>query len=173
MADWKFKAIYRLPEKGFSITQCTPTFGDAFSPPIPTDRLCTLNWVNKGQVHLYSAAMNFIATHGRASQMRVDDPGHLGMGKAVLIAATDDIEYYCLTPTMGYMDGTVMELLPEQEINLSGLIGKRLFISDGSLVFPGSYPKHQILFFENSDAQVLRAGPEGAVLVLFWPAAVS
>lgn len=169
MADWKFEKIYMLPDKGISITRCMPTLGDAFSPPIPVERLRTLNWTTSGEVHLYSAAMDFIATHGRGSRMRVDNPAHLALGKAVLVAASNDVEYYCLTPINGgFFDGEVYEILPGGELPLSGMMGKSLFIADGSLTLPGAFDKHHLLSVETLDSMTLTAGVDGAVVVVFY-----
>jgi hypothetical protein len=170
MADWRFKSIIRSPDLDFTITQCTPSFGDAFSPPIPSDKLCTLNWVNFGNTLVYSASMDFIGDYGRGERMRADNPEHRAYEKCVLIAGVDPIEYYCLSPANGsqYMDGEVMELLPDEELALTDLMDKHLFVSDGSLVLPTTYEKHFLLSFKTVDATTIKAGPDGAVVAVFY-----
>ena len=171
MADWKFKPVCNHADGGFIITRCTPSFGDAFSPPIPTDSLCTLNWNNSGTTKLYAANMDHIGDYNRGERMLMgSNPDHMTYGKAVLIAGSDDIEYYCLSPKGGshYMDGEVFELQPNESKSLSDIQGKHLFVSDGDITSPAVVSKHGLVSFESTNTAVVTAGSSGAVIVLFY-----
>lgn len=171
MSDWIFETVHRERMDGFSITSSHPKKGDAFSPYIPSDRLKTLNWSNTGDVRVYSADMDFIGVYGRGERMAVNDftLDHLAYNKCVLVADTDPIEYYCLTPIGDhYMDGEVFELLPDEERQLTGLLGKHIFVSDGELILPAAYEKHFLLSVTSVDTTTIKAGPEGAVIAVFY-----
>lgn len=173
MADWKFRTIQNKPNLGFTITACKPSFGDAFSPPIPVDKLKTLNWNNYGNTHVYAANMDYIGTYGRAEKMSMgDNQEHMEFKKVILVAASDEIEYYCLSPYNGthYMDGYILEFEPNEERTLEDLKGTFLFLSDGSLSGPNNmeYDKHYLLTIKNLNDIKFQAGPEGAVVVVFW-----
>lgn len=171
MADWKFNMVCNHANGGFTITRCTPSFGDAFSPHIPTDSLCTLNWNNSGTTKLYAANMDHIGDYNRSERMHMgSNPDHMTYGKVVLIAGSDDIEYYCLSPKGGshYMDGEVFELQPNESKSLSDLQGKHLFVSDGDITSPAVVSKHGLVSFETTNTAEVTAGSSGAVVVLFY-----
>jgi len=91
-------------------------------------------------------------------------------GKAVLIAGSDDIEYYCLSPKGGshYMDGEVFELQANESKSLSDLQGKHIFVSDGDVTSPAVTSKHGLISFESINTAVVTAGGSGAVIALFY-----
>ena len=171
MADWTFKPVCNHADGGFIITRCTPSFGDAFSPPIPTDSLCTLNWNNSGTTRVYAANMDHIDDYVRGERMSMgSNPDHMTYGKVILIAGTDDIEYYCLSPKGGshYMDGEVFELQANESRSLTDLQGKHVFVSDGDITVPAVVSKHGLVSFESTNTAVVTAGSSGAVIALFY-----
>lgn len=166
MADWKFTRAVR--SKDFIITTTKATLGDAFSPPIPTDKLSTLNWNVKGTVKLYAADMTFIAEYGPGERMMVTDPAHLSMEKAVLIASLD-VEYYCMSAKDGgYLDGEIITLAPDEVRTFMAVQGKSLFVGEGNISATKVYNKHTLLVFENTDEITVTAGAKGSILALFW-----
>lgn len=171
MADWTFKPVCNHADGGFIITRCTPSFGDAFSPTIPSDSLCTLNWNNSGTTKVYSANMDHIGDYVRGDRMSMgSNPDHMTYGKVILIAGSDDIEYYCLSPKGGshYMDGEVFELQANESKSLADLQGKHIFVSDGDITSPAVTSKHGLLSFETTNTAVFTAGSSGAVIALFY-----
>ena len=171
MADWKFNMVCNHADGGFTITRCTPSFGDAFSPPIPTDSLCTLNWNNSGTTRVYAANMEHIGDYVRGERMSYTaNMDYMTYGKVILIAGTDDIEYYCLSPKGGshYMDGEVFELQANESKSLSDLQGKHIFVSDGDITSPAVVSKHGLISFESTNTAVVTAGSSGAVIALFY-----
>jgi hypothetical protein len=162
--DWHFKKCHS--NDYVSIGEANQTLGDAFSPPIPADKLSTLNWNTKGLVKLYAADMTFLGDYGPGERMLVPEAAHRAMGKAVLIAASPDITYYCMSsPTGAYLDGEIITLAPNEMRTFTGLTGKSLFVTDGALT---DRAKHALLKFETIDTITLTASTEGAMLVLFW-----
>lgn len=171
MADWKFKPVCNHANGGFIITRCAPSFGDAFSPPIPTDSLCTLNWNNSGITKLYAANMDFLGDYTRGERIFMgSNPDHMAYGKAVLIAGSDNIEYYCLSPKGGshYMDGEVFELQANESKSLVDVQGKHMFVSDGDITSPAIVSKHGLVSFESINTAIITAGSSGAVIALFY-----
>lgn len=175
MADWRFTE--RVQPKGawFMAAICYPSFGDAFSPdfPVPpTDNLMisTLNFSSKGSVKGYSADMTFVSEYGPGEEYLLHDPVHFAMGKVVLVAATDDVEYCCLRALDGtFIDGEILTLSPNEARTFTGLVGKSLIVSDGEVASTDkTYAKRSAVMFEETDSITLTAGPEGAMLVLFW-----
>lgn len=170
MANWAFKRVHREESLDLTITVCTPTFGDAFSPPIPADMLRTVNWTVQGDVKLYSANMDFIGTYGPGQRMMVSDPTHLGYKKAVLIAASPQVEYYCLGGRGStYWSGDLITLAPGEVVTLASLTGKTLFVSAGSIAAQKTYLKHALINFASADSLEVTAGPDGAILAIIHP----
>jgi hypothetical protein len=165
--DWRFDMCHNNSD--FRVGVFHGTLGDAYSAAIPTDKLCTLNWVTKGRIKLYAADMTFIAEYGPGERMMVSDSAHLAMGKAVLVAASDEMDYYCMrSNTIEYLDGEIVTLAANETRTFSDITGKSIFVSDGELTAPKVYTKHALLVFESANEITVTAGPEGAMLVLFW-----
>jgi hypothetical protein len=169
MAEWGFTKTIRPKGQGFKVGAAHVNLGDAFSPSIPTDKLSSLNWTVKGTVKLYAADMTFIAEYGPGERMMVTDPAHLAMGKAVLIASSEAVEYYCMRPTGDkYLDGEIITLAANESHTFSGVRGSKLFVGEGALVTPKAYPKGAVLILETIDELAVTAGPGGAIITLFW-----
>jgi len=165
MADWKFTTHHRLASPTMYIVRSTPAFGDAMSAEHPTDQLRTINWVVKGLVKLYAADMTFLGDYGAGEKMLVPQPS-TAFGKTILVAASDDVDYYCLggTPN-GYWTGDIITLAPNETRVFNDVKGKSIFVTDGALT---DKAKHTLLKFEVADEITLTAGDKGAMLVLFW-----
>tara|TARA_B110000971_G_C19949676_1_gene472743 strand:+ start:692 stop:1201 length:510 start_codon:yes stop_codon:yes gene_type:complete len=162
--DWKFKLVHRAEEIDLTITETNVTLGDAFSPETPATRLSTMNWTTSGTVKLYSANMDFIAEYGAGERMMVSDPVHLAYSKAVLIASSPEVKYYCLSGRMGgYWTGEVITLSPNESMSLTGILGKAMFVSSGSLVGKDT---HALVHFKTLDTYDIQAGEEGAILAI-------
>lgn len=169
MADWEFKTDFRITKDDLVICHTNPSFGDAFSPPIPADKLSTLNWTVKGRVKLYAADMTFLGEYGPGEKMLVPDPAHLAMGKAVLIAASADVEYYCLSGVDSFYTGEVMLLSPNQEVSFPLYPTSAIFVSKGSIVRDTKeYPKGFLLTNKAQKATIsFQAGEAGAIITSF------
>jgi hypothetical protein len=167
MADWRFESLHR--DDNFVITVAKPTFGDAFSPPVPADKLSTLNWTVKGRVKLYAADMTFLGEYGPGEKMLVPDPAHLAMGKAVLIAASADVEYYCLSASDGgYLEGDVVGIQPDTLHSFTGIQGKIVIVAAGRVSTANkTFTKGSLVHVKNIDAIDVTAGPNGAILTVF------
>ena len=147
------------------ITMSTPTYGDCFNPPIPTDRLSTLNWTVEGTISVYAANMELINDYGVGERMLVPNPDHLRFGKCLLVCTSANAEYYCLSNGVPgrYYDGEVIQLGANEERTISGCNGHFMFCSLGTANSLGKYDLATI----DSDSYVVTAGAEGAIITVF------
>jgi len=166
MSDWVFKNCHENSE--FRVGYSENIMGDAFSPAIPPDRISTFNWTVRGIVKLYAADMTFLGDFGPGERMMITDPAQLAMGKCVLVAATDDVIYYCMREANdGYLDGEIVTLLPNEVRTFTSTIGKRIFVSKGTISHLKEYANHSLLNLDTLNEITLTAGADGAIIVLF------
>ena len=153
------------PTIGLQITMSTPTYGDCFNPPIPTDRLSTLNWTVEGTISVYAANMELINDYGVGERMLVPNPDHLRFGKCLLVCTSANAEYYCLSNGVPgrYYDGEVIQLSANEERTISGCNGHFMFCSLGTA---NSLEKYDLVTID-SDSYVVTAGAEGAIITVF------
>tara|TARA_R110000823_G_scaffold261418_9_gene382189 strand:- start:5565 stop:6101 length:537 start_codon:yes stop_codon:yes gene_type:complete len=175
MADWKFLENYSLHNNNqdLMISHCKPKFGDAFSPvvsplTIPT-QVVSVNWCVSGTIKWYSADMTFIAEYGAGVKMGVPDPSHVAMGQVVLVASSDDVEYYCLRGLKQFYTGDIINLKPNQEVEIPLIPSSGLFVSEGSIIT--SSKEHNKGALLNNLAQktslTFKGGEAGAMVASF------
>ena len=173
MSDWKFKTDFRITKDDLVIGHTNPSFGDAFSPIFsPTaipGQLSSLNWCSQGTVKLYAADMTFIGEYGAGQKMLVPDKAHIAMGKVVMVASSDDVEYYCLSGVDSFYTGEVMLLSPNQEVSFPLYPTSAIFVSKGSIVRDTKeYPKGFLLTNKAQKATIsFQAGEAGAIITSF------
>ena len=166
MSGFGMEGVCLKPTIGLQITMSTPTYGDCFNPPIPTDRLSTLNWTVEGTISVYAADMTLINNYGVGERMLVPNPDHLRFGKCLLVCTSASAEYYCLSNNVHgiYYDGEVIQLGANEERTISGCNGHFIFCSLGLLNNLGKFALKTI----DSDNYVVTAGDEGAIITVFY-----
>ena len=164
MSGFGMEGVCLRPTIGLQITMSTPTYGDCFNPPIPTDRLSTLNWTVEGTISVYAANMELINDYGVGERMLVPNPDHLRFGKCLLVCTSANAEYYCLSNGVPgrYYDGEVIQLGANEERTISGCNGHFIFCSLGTVNSLGKYDLATI----DSDSYVVTAGAEGAIITV-------
>jgi hypothetical protein len=185
MSGFGMEGVCLRPTIGLQITMSTPTYGDCFNPPIPTDRLSTLNWTVEGTISVYAANMELINDYGVGERMLVPNPDHLRFGKCLLVCTSETAKYYCLhnNSTDVYYDGEVIQLGANEERTISGCNGHFMFCSLGnvegasanvdeitgmiSVGTANSLGKYDLATID-SDSYVVTAGAEGAIITVFY-----
>ena len=159
-------SVYLNPESGLIVMESDVELSDTFSPSIPTDRLCSINWCTEGSITVYARDMTLINTYGVGERMLVPSPDHLRLGRCLLICVSETAKYYCLHNMHSdaiYYDGEVIQLGANEERTISGCNGHFMFCSLGTA---NSLEKYDLATID-SDSYVVTAGAEGAIITVF------